>query len=99
MHLFGARDLYDPDGQNAAVKEVAQSVCEDDIMLSISSNLYSRRVEEFTAYSVGWLSELPEEFVPLAQVLNQEIGEELQSAALPRRKARELIPCPFLGMR
>ena len=53
----------------------------------------------FTAYSVGWLSELPEEFVPLAQVLNQETGEELQSAALPRRKARELIPCPFLGMR
>lgn len=95
LHLFGARDLYDPDGQNAAVKELAQSVCEDDIMLSISSNLYSRRVEDFTAHSVGWLTELPEEFVPLAQVLSQEAEEgesheDMQSAALPGGRTKKI---------
>ncbi len=88
LHLFGARDLYDPDGQNAAVKDLAQSVCEDDIMLSISSNLYNHQVEGLTAYSVGWLGELPEEFLPLEEVLSRQTGEEenhedLQSAALP----------------
>ena len=95
LHLFGARDLYDPDGQNAAVKELAQSVCEDDIMLSISSYLYSRQVEDFTAHSVGWLTELPEEFVPLAQVLSQEAEEgesheDMQSAALPGGRTKKI---------
>lgn len=80
LHLFGARDLYELDGRNTAVEEAAQTVCGDSIMLGISTDLYSRRVDALTAYLVGWLSQLPEEFVPLQEELTKAYSQDTASS-------------------
>ncbi len=61
LHLFGAEDLYDPYGRYPQREKLAQELFPEDIMNKGFSDINDAVVGEYTAYSVGWTDELPEE--------------------------------------
>ena len=61
LHLFGAEDYYDPYGNYPERKKLATTLYPNDIMFSTSVDINEKTVGAYTAYSVGWFHELPEE--------------------------------------
>ncbi len=61
LHLFGAEDFYDPYGKYPERKKLAEVLYPDDIMLKNSTDINDVNIGSYTAYSVGWLNELPDE--------------------------------------
>lgn len=55
LHLFGAMDLYSPRQR----LNVSNILYRDDIMLLDSHDLSKLRVQEFTAFSIGWTDSVP----------------------------------------
>ena len=70
LHMFGAQDFYrkEFDGAsgltvyNEGRVELAKSLCPDEIMLGGRNPTADSTISSFTAYTVGWLDELPEEY-------------------------------------
>lgn len=61
LHLFGARDYYSENGERVNREIMANQLCPYDIMLgNYESGLMD--VGRFTAYSIGWLDEMPQEY-------------------------------------
>ncbi len=58
LHLFGAEDLY---AENATkeIEEITRREFPRDIMCDYWAN-WENQVEAFTAYAIGWTSEIPE---------------------------------------
>ena len=58
LHLFGAEDLY---AENASVEieEITKKEFPNDIMWTYLDD-WGNQVEAYTAYAVGWTSEIPE---------------------------------------
>ena len=63
MHLFGAEDYYDPNGDLPERKKMAEEICPDDVMLERKNDFKENTICDITAYTVGWLSELPPELL------------------------------------
>ena len=61
LHLFGAEDYYDPYGDLPEREKLAKEIYPDDIMFSTVTDINNVNVGNYTAYSVGWIDELPEE--------------------------------------
>lgn len=61
LHLFGAEDYYDPYGQYPEREKLAQELYPDDIMNETFFNINEAQIGAYTAYSVGWTDEMPEE--------------------------------------
>lgn len=61
LHLFGAEDYYDPYGKYPERKNLAQKLFPRDIMLTNYASFKDADVGNYTAYSIGWIDELPEE--------------------------------------
>ena len=61
LHLFGAEDYYDPYGDYPERETLAQKLYPDDIMFSTVTDVNDVNVGNYTAYSVGWTNQLPEE--------------------------------------
>ena len=61
FHLFGAEDLYDPYGKQPRRAELAKEFYPDDIMFRRDEDVYQLSVGSFTAYTLGWTDEMPEE--------------------------------------
>lgn len=55
LHLFGAEELYAPEGRNAIAKEKYLK----DVMLWTESFIVRNEVTEFTAYCIGWTDIVP----------------------------------------
>lgn len=64
MHLFGAEDYYryPETGQYDKRSKMAEKLCPTDIMYGGSEDLRKVAVGRYTAYCVGWLDEMPEEY-------------------------------------
>ena len=60
LHLFGAEDYYDPDGDLPEQKKLAKQVCPNDVMLGNVVGNTRREISDITAYTVGWLQEPPD---------------------------------------
>lgn len=56
LHLFGAEELYTPDGRNTIAKEKYLK----DVMLWTESFIVRNEVTEFTAYCLGWTDTVPQ---------------------------------------
>lgn len=56
LHLFGAEEMYDPEGRNAIAKETYLK----DVMLWTESFIVRNEITEFTAYCIGWTDTIPE---------------------------------------
>ena len=61
LHLFGAEDYYDPYGTHPQRAVLAESLYPTDIMLRVYTDISWNTLGSFTAYSVGWTEDLPEE--------------------------------------
>lgn len=61
LHLFGAEDYYDPYGTHPQRAVLAESLYPTDIMLRVYTDISRNTLGDFTAYSVGWLAQMPEE--------------------------------------
>lgn len=55
LHLFGAEEMYDPEGRNAIAKEKYLK----DVMLWTESFIARNEITEFTAYCIGWTDTIP----------------------------------------
>lgn len=62
LHLFGAEDYYEEDGERERRSRLAEKLCPTDIMYHTSVNIWETSVGGFTAYTVGWLDHMPEEY-------------------------------------
>ena len=62
LHLFGAEDYYDPYKKYPKRLKMAKELCPNDIMLNAYVNIDYNVIDEFTAYSVGWLDKIPEKY-------------------------------------
>ena len=62
LHLFGAEDYYDPYNKYPKRKELAKILCPKDIMLVVYNDINANEINRYTAYSIGWLDELPIEY-------------------------------------
>lgn len=62
LHLFGAEDLYkEPtDGSRAGKAKIAKKHFPKDVMFQNNAKISSNKVDDFTAYAVGWSNTLPE---------------------------------------
>ena len=60
LHLFGAEDYYDPNGDKPERKKLAEQVCPNDIMLRNMNDIRLHEVSDITAYTVGWLQQAPD---------------------------------------
>lgn len=61
LHLFGAEDYYDPYGDYPEREKLATKLYPNDIMFGTVKDVNQVNVGNYTAYSVGWLNELPDE--------------------------------------
>lgn len=55
LHLFGAEEMYEPNGRN----EVAKEKYLKDVMLWTESFIARNEITEFTAYCIGWTDTIP----------------------------------------
>ena len=62
LHLFGAEDYYDPYNKYPKRKELAKILCQKDFMLVVYNDINANEINRYTAYSIGWLDELPIEY-------------------------------------
>lgn len=62
LHLFGAEDYYDPYGDRPQRKAYAEEICPYDIMLTVYVDITYNEVGDFTAYTVGWMNYLTDEY-------------------------------------
>ena len=62
LHLFGAQDYYDPFKNFPKRANMAEQLCPNDIMLKVYKDLNYNEINDFTAYSVGWLDEIPAQY-------------------------------------
>ena len=60
LHLFGAVDMYAEDDVRVGRQNLARKLCPDDLMLGDEHN--TPVVDRFTAYTIGWLDEIPAEY-------------------------------------
>ena len=56
LHLFGAEEMYDPEGRNAIAVEKYLK----DVMLWTESFINRNEITEFTAYCIGWTDTVPD---------------------------------------
>ena len=61
LHLFGAEDYYDPYGDYPEREKLAKEFYPNDIMFGTVTDVNTVSVGNYTAYSVGWIDQLPEE--------------------------------------
>ncbi len=61
LHLFGAEDYYDPYGNYPEREKLAKELFPNDIMFGTVTDVNEVHIGNYTAYSVGWINELPEE--------------------------------------
>jgi hypothetical protein len=54
LHLFGARDIYKSSTQNKEAVKLMNSVFPSSIMLQTHRDLGPLKIEQFTAWCVGW---------------------------------------------
>lgn len=62
LHLFGAEDMYAENGKNINREKLAKKLHRYDVMLEARWDISKNTVGPFTAYCIGWLDELPEEY-------------------------------------
>ena len=62
LHLFGAEDYYDPYGKYPKRKILANKWCPKDIMNVVYSDISYNEINDFTAYTIGWLDKLPKRY-------------------------------------
>ena len=62
LHMFGAEDLYSGNGKNANREKLAKQLNRYDVMLEAKWHFKGNVVGPFTAYCIGWLDNLPEEY-------------------------------------
>jgi hypothetical protein len=55
LHLFGAEDLY-----RSKYRKAHAHLYPDDIMYTVRESIYSTKISNITAYSLGWHNNLPE---------------------------------------
>lgn len=55
LHLFGAEEMYEPNGRNEMAKEKYLK----DVMLWTESFIVRNEITEFTAYCIGWTDTIP----------------------------------------
>ena len=56
LHLFGAEEMYDPEGRN----EIAKQKYLKDVMLWTESFINRNEITPFTAYCIGWTDIVPD---------------------------------------
>ncbi len=61
LHLFGAEDYYDPYGDYPKREKLANELYPNDIMFGTVTDINTVNIGNYTAYSVGWIDELPQE--------------------------------------
>ncbi len=61
LHLFGAEDYYDPYGEFPKREKLAKELYPNDIMNETFKNINDAEIGNFTAYTVGWIDEMPAE--------------------------------------
>ena len=61
LHLFGAEDYYDPYDDYPEREKLAKELYPKDIMFGTVTDVNTVSVGNYTAYSVGWIDQLPEE--------------------------------------
>lgn len=59
LHVFGAEDSYYENGNNTNRSAMAAQYYPHDIMLTVDWNIADNQLHEITAYSVGWLKDIP----------------------------------------
>lgn len=59
LHAFGAEDSYSENGTNVNRASLAAQYYPKDIMLTVEWNIADNQLCEITAYSVGWLKDIP----------------------------------------
>lgn len=62
LHLFGAGDLYFPYDSAQQRKEKARQLFPDDVMRRVDYDMSRLNIGPFTAFRVGWLSELKPQY-------------------------------------
>jgi len=62
MHLFGAEDMYNEGDKRVNRAALAEKLHPNELFYGEQWNLYDNIVGPYTAYSVGWLDELPPEY-------------------------------------
>lgn len=61
LHMFGAEDYYDPYGTYPNRLAMAQELYPSDIMLTVYYDISMSTLGDFTAYTVGWIDQIPPE--------------------------------------
>lgn len=61
LHLFGAEDYYDPYGKYPEREKLTQKLYPNDIMMEAYRNVNNAEIGAYTAYSIGWTDQMPEE--------------------------------------
>lgn len=62
LHMFGAEDMYAENGRNVNREKLAKQLHRYDVMLEARWHFEGNTIGPFTAYSIGWLDALPEEY-------------------------------------
>ena len=62
LHLFGAEDYYAENGKREKRSKLAEKLCPNDVMFDGNVDVWTKKVGGFTAYTIGWLDHLPEEY-------------------------------------
>ena len=62
LHVFGAEDMYAEGTRNQNREKLAKQLHKYDVMLDARWDISENVVGPFTAYCIGWLDELPEEY-------------------------------------
>ncbi len=61
LHLFGAEDYYSSAGNYPERNKLATMLYPADIMFATANDINDKNIGAYTAYSVGWIDELPKE--------------------------------------
>lgn len=61
LHLFGASDLYDPEGEYPQRKKLAKKLYPKDIMMLSAINPYGLEFGQLTSFLIGWTDSFPSE--------------------------------------
>ena len=62
LHLFGAEDYYAEGRERLRRSQLAEILCPQDVMFDGNVDVWTKNVGRFTAYTIGWLDHLPEEY-------------------------------------
>lgn len=66
LHLYGAIDLYEINGLDPKIAELAEKYFNDEIMRYIPvEEVENAVISEFTAFRIGWISYLDEQLKQL----------------------------------